>query len=185
MTPTTAADLATAVTAAARHELDEGMTKIEHCLAQLTDEQLWWRPRPEMNSIANLLLHLAGNLRQWIVAGVGGAPDTRDRPAEFADRSLAPRAHVVGILHEVIRECDAVLARVDAAQLVSPKRIQGFYMTAVGAIFHTVPHFRGHVQEIIHMTRAQVGEPYRFKFVPQGPEQTSTGGGSAAAASRK
>ena len=60
-----------------------------------------------------------------------------------------------------------------ATQLLAPKRIQGFDTTVMGAIFSCVPHFRGHVQEIIHMTRSQLGERYRFDFVPQGPEQES------------
>jgi hypothetical protein len=161
---------------AARHQLGEGLRKIEHCLAQLTDEQLWWRPRPEMNSIANLMLHLAGNLRQWIVSGVGGAPDVRDRPGEFADRSGAPKSEVFAKLQRVIRECDAVLARLGPDDLVAPRRIQGFDVTVTGAIFHVVPHFRGHVQEIIHMTREQLGERYKFDFVPATQEQISAGG---------
>src|SRR5947207_14506968 len=105
----TSQDVANAFLAGAREQLAEGMKKIEHCLAQLTDEQVWWRPRPEMNSIANLMLHLAGNLRQWIVAGVGGSTDVRDRPGEFTDRSGASKAEVLAKLKAVVGECDAVL----------------------------------------------------------------------------
>jgi uncharacterized protein DUF1572 len=168
-----AQDVSNALLSGARHQLDEGMKKIEHCLDQLTDEQVWWRPRPEMNSIANLMLHLAGNLRQWIVSGIGGAADVRDRPGEFSDRSVQPKAQVLAKLKEVLRECDAVLARLTPDELIAPRRIQGFDVTVTKAIFDVVPHFRGHTQEIIHMTRAQLGDRYRFKFVPQGPEQAS------------
>ena len=168
-------DVANALLTGARHQLSEGMAKIEHCVAQLSDEQLWWRPRPEMNSIANLMLHLAGNLRQWIVAGVGGAKDVRDRPGEFAERSGMPKAQVFEKLRHVIAECDAILAKLGPDALVSRKRIQGFDVTVTDAIFDVVPHFRGHTQEIIHMTREQLGERYQFKFVPKGPEQVSEG----------
>jgi hypothetical protein len=168
-----AQDVSNAVVMCARHQLTEGLAKIEHCLAQLTDEQLWWRPRPEMNSIANLIFHLAGNLRQWLVSGVGGARDVRDRPSEFSDRSGQPKADVLAKLKDVLRDCDAVLALLTPDELLASRRIQGFDVTVVKAIFDVVPHFRGHVQEIIHMTRAQLGDRYRFKFVPQGPEQTS------------
>jgi hypothetical protein len=170
-----AQDVSQAVLTGARESLAKGMKKIHHCLNQLTDEQLWWRPRAEMNSIANLMLHLAGNLRQWIVAGVGGAPDVRDRPGEFADRSGEPKAAVLEKLAGVVRECEEVLARLDADQLLSRRRIQGFDVTVMKAIFDVVPHFQGHVQEIIHMTREQLGEAYKFDFVPQGPEQKSPG----------
>jgi len=168
-----ATDVARAFTDAARQELTEGLSKIDHCLRQLTDEQVWWRPRPEMNSIANLMLHLAGNLKQWIVSGVGGAPDVRNRPGEFADRSGASKSDVFAKLQGVIRECDAVLARLGPDDLVAPRHIQGYDLTVTRAIFHVIPHFRGHVQEIIHMTRAQLGDRYQFDFVPQTPEQIS------------
>jgi len=58
--------------------LNSCVSKIKHCLGQLTDEQVWWRPQESMNSIGNLVLHLCGNVCQWIVAGIGGAPDVRD-----------------------------------------------------------------------------------------------------------
>ena len=72
---------------AARNSLAEGLRKVEHCVHQLNEEQVWWRPAPQMNSVANLMLHLAGNVRQWILSGVGGARDIRNRPEEFVDRS--------------------------------------------------------------------------------------------------
>src|ERR1700691_4570903 len=92
--------------AANRHTLSEGMRKIEHCVNQLTGDQIWWRPKPDMNSIANLMLHLSGNLRQWIIAGVGGEKDVRNRPKEFADRSGRPKAEILGILAKVVSEAD-------------------------------------------------------------------------------
>src|SRR5688572_15120769 len=101
--PATADDVANALTSGARHQLTHGLAKIEHCVAQLSDEQLWWRSRPEMNSVANLMLHLAGNLRQWIVAGIGGGPEVRDRPGEFADRSGASKDEVLAKLRDVVR----------------------------------------------------------------------------------
>jgi Protein of unknown function (DUF1572) len=161
---------------AARHTLSEGLRKLEHCVDQLTNEQIWWRPRQEMNSIANLLLHLSGNLRQWIIAGVGGAKDIRNRTMEFADRTNRPKSEILGIIREVVSEADAILARLTREQLNSPRRIQGHDTIVLAAIFDTIAHFRGHVQEIIHMTRQQLGEKYRFDFVPKGKEQESTGG---------
>jgi hypothetical protein len=80
----TADELAAAVGTEAANELTSALGKIKHCLGQLSDEQVWWRPRPSLNSIGNLILHLCGNVRQWIVGGLGGAADSRDRPAEFS-----------------------------------------------------------------------------------------------------
>jgi hypothetical protein len=123
------------------------------------------------------MLHLAGNLRQWIVSGAGGAPDVRDRPAEFADRSARPKAQVRAVVQAAVRDADQAIARLTADQLAQPRRIQGFDATVLSAVFDSVAHFRGHVQEIIHITRAAAGDRYVFDFVPEGPEQTSAGRG--------
>jgi hypothetical protein len=163
--------------AAASEMLRKGMHKIEHCVAQLNDEQLWWRPRPEvipqMNSIANLLLHLAGNMRQWIIAGVGGAKDTRNRPLEFSDRSNRPKAEILGQLEATVDEATAVIGRLADSDLTASRRIQSYDVNVVSALWQTVSHFHGHVQEIIHLTREQLGDGYRFDFVPKGAEQGS------------
>jgi hypothetical protein len=194
-------EIANVFLAAARETLAEGMHKIEHCVGQLGEEQVWWRPEAgnshpvthglpggevkpqagaknaasEMNSIANLMLHLAGNVRQWIVAGVGGAGDVRNRPREFADRSGQPKSELLALVKGTVAEADAVLARLTADELVAKRRIQGFDTNVTAAIFGTISHFRGHVQEMIHLTRQQLGYKYRFDFVPQGVEQESAG----------
>jgi hypothetical protein len=174
--PNSSPDVAALFVSGARASLAEGMRMIEHCVNQLDDESVWWRPGPRLNGVANLMLHLAGNLRQWIVSGAGGAADVRNRPAEFADRSGRPRAELRAILQSAVRDADAAIARLTADQLVQPRRIQGYDVTVLSAVFDSVAHFRGHVQEIIHTTRAAVGDRYVFDFVPQGPEQTAAGG---------
>lgn len=163
--------LAAAVAREAAHELDEAVLKITHCVNQLTDDQVWWRSRDDMNSIGNLLLHLCGNLRQWIVAGVGGVPDTRNRPQEFAERGPVPKAELLQRLSDTVREAQAAMHRAAADQLLAPRRIQGFDVTALGAIFHSIPHFRGHTQEIIHITRELLGDHYQYFWRPRTPEQ--------------
>jgi Protein of unknown function (DUF1572) len=161
---------------AARNNLAESMSKIEHCVGQLSDEQIWWRPRAEMNSIANLMLHLSGNVRQWIVAGVGRKADIRNRPKEFSDKSGRTKAEILGILKAVVGQADATLESLKSAQLTDARRIQGYDTTVLKAIFDCLPHFRGHAQEIIHMTREQLGDRYQFDFVPKGKEQEAAGG---------
>jgi hypothetical protein len=167
----TADDLAAAVGTEAANELRSALAKIKHCLGQLTDEQVWWRARPSFNSIGNLILHLCGNVRQWIVAGLGGGADVRDRPAEFAGRDPIPREDLLRRLEAVVDEARAVLARQTARQLVEARRIQGFDVTGLAALFDSIPHFRGHTQEIISMTRWQLGDAYKFAWAPTTPEQ--------------
>ena len=160
---------------AARNSLAEGLRKVEHCVHQLNEEQVWWRPAPQMNSVANLMLHLAGNVRQWILSGVGGARDIRNRPEEFVDRSELPKGNILSMLRSTVREADGLMEKWDLQKLGEPRRIQGFETTALEAIFDSVAHFHGHVQEMIHMTRVQLGSKYQFDFVPKGPEQESAG----------
>ena len=91
ITPTNIEQLASALGLEASHELGQALGKIEHCVNQLTEEQVWWRPDESQNSIGNLILHLRGNLRQWIVSGLGGAKDERNRPLEFSERDSVPK----------------------------------------------------------------------------------------------
>lgn len=167
----TAESLAAAVGREAANELASALSKIRHCLNQLNDEQIWWRAQPTLNSIGNLTLHLCGNLRQWVVAGLGGAADVRDRAAEFAERGPISKDELLHKLDAVVAEAKEVLVRLTADQLLETRRIQGFDVTALAAIFDTVPHFRGHTQEIIYMTRLQLGDAYKFFWLPTTPEQ--------------
>ena len=167
----TADELATAVGTEAANELASALGKIKHCLGQLTDEQVWWRSRPSLNSIGNLTLHLCGNLRQWIVAGLSGAADVRDRPAEFSERGPMPKDELLRRLEAVVGEAGAVLAGQTARQLLEVRRIQGFDVTGLAALFSSVPHFRGHTQEIVHLTRVQLGDAYKFHWQPRTPEE--------------
>lgn len=156
---------------AACAELQEAASRVEHCLRQLTEEQVWWRPRPEMNAIGNLVLHICGNLRQWIISGLGGEPDRRNRPAEFAERGPIAVETLQSQLAACVARAEDVLRGLSPARWTSRVRIQGFDVTGAGALWHSVPHFRGHVQEIIHLTRVQLGPAYTFAWQPTTPEQ--------------
>jgi uncharacterized damage-inducible protein DinB len=129
------------------------LPKIERCLERLTDEQVWWRSNEESNSIGNLVLHLCGNARQWIVCGVGGATDTRDRSQEFAERSLISRQDLHSNLKQTIGDVDKTLAVLDLSNLLQPHLIQGCEVSAVDAIFHVVEHFSMHTGQIILLTK--------------------------------
>jgi hypothetical protein len=152
-------------------ELADALDRIGHCLGQLSDEQVWRRPSAGMNSISNLLLHLTGNVRQWLVAGLSGTPDDRDRPAEFAASGGIAKAKLWETLQETVARARAVLAAQTEADWLRGRRIQGFDVTGLGAAVGSVAHFRGHTQEIVHMTRTLLGDGYRFAWVPAGKEQ--------------
>ena len=129
------------------------LPKIERCLELLTDEQIWWRANPQSNSIGNLLLHLSGNVRQWIVSGLGGADDARHRDSEFAQRDTIPRDELLSRLKQTLSEADATLAQFDPDELLETQNIQGLEVSALEAIFHVVEHFSMHTGQIILMAK--------------------------------
>ncbi len=161
---------ATACLDALRVQLAGNLKKIKHCLDQLDDEQIWWRPRQSHNSIGNLLLHVCGNLSQWILSAVGGEPDTRDRPSEFSQRGPIPKAELVRRLEDVVDRSRAVLAGLPASRLLEDRRVQGFDETVLSAIVDSVCHFTGHTHQVVYITRLQLGDEYRFEWTPSTPE---------------
>ena len=132
---------------------EEYLPKIERCAEKLTDEQIWWRPNPESNSIGNLLLHLSGNARQWIVCGLGGELDQRQRQTEFDERDGIPRDELLGKLRTTVSDVSDVLARFDPARLLDEYPIQGTTATALAAIFHVTEHFSMHTGQVILLTK--------------------------------
>jgi hypothetical protein len=134
------------------------LPRIERCLDKLTDEQIWWRANPDSNSIGNLMLHLAGNVRQWIVSGVGGEPCVRQRQQEFDERGPLPREEVLSRLKASVRDADRVLANIDVSILLDRRQIQGYDVNALEAIYHVVEHFSMHTGQIILLTKMWVGD---------------------------
>jgi uncharacterized damage-inducible protein DinB len=147
----------------ARNELRESVEKIEHCLRQLPDLELWWRPFESANSIANIILHLCGNLRQWVISGVGGEPDIRKRREEFAARSTITKDRLLDKLRQTAREADAAMARCTSDELLRTRRVQHWDVTALHAIFSSISHFVGHTHQIVYITRLRLEEKYEFE----------------------
>jgi uncharacterized damage-inducible protein DinB len=144
------------------HLSKDFLPKIERSLELLNDEQIWWRPNTESNSIGNLLLHLSGNVRQWIVSGLGGAADARDRDSEFAQREAIARDELLGRLQQTVHEADATLGRLDPDRLLDRFSIQGFDVSALEAIFHVVEHFSMHAGQIVYITKELTARDMHF-----------------------
>jgi uncharacterized damage-inducible protein DinB len=142
--------------------LDDYLPKIERCLEELTDEQIWWRANEESNSIGNLTLHLCGNARQWIIAGVGSQADTRERDAEFGQRELIGRDELLSLLKSTLAEIDKVLRALDPATILDRRQIQGHDVDVLKAIFHVTEHFSMHTGQIIMLTKMITAKNLRF-----------------------
>jgi uncharacterized damage-inducible protein DinB len=145
--------------------------KIDRCLDRLSDDDVWWRPNEASNSIGNLVLHLCGNVTQWILGGVGRRPYERRRQEEFDKRGQIPRADLAARLKKVVAEADDVLAGVTAETLVSHVKIQGYDGTVLAAIYHVVEHFAMHTGQIILITKARTGGDLQLWKPPSGPAE--------------
>ena len=142
--------------------MKEYLSKIEKCVGILHEDDLWWRGHETDNGIGNLILHLSGNVRQWIISGIGGAKDMRERQKEFDERRQIPKAQLLEKLRETLREADKVLAAFDAGKLLEVKHVQKYDVTCLYAILHVVEHFAGHVGQIIYVTKMRRGIDLRF-----------------------
>lgn len=140
----------------------EYLPKINACVERLGDDDLWWRPNEASNSVGNLILHLAGNVRQWIVVSLGGAPDTRDRAAEFAARAGATGAELLSNLEAVLHQADRTLEQLDRTRLEERLTIQGHEVTVLEAVYHVVEHFAMHTGQIAYITKLRTGEDLGF-----------------------
>jgi hypothetical protein len=147
---------------AAADKLAENMGHIETCITQLPADAVWMRDSENENAVGNLLLHLEGNVRQWLLSGIGGAPDTRDRSSEFSARSGGPAAALLTNLRRTVDDALNVIRTLPHDRLVEPISIQGYDTSVLAAIFHVVEHFSGHTYQIILLTKRATREDLGF-----------------------
>src|SRR5689334_24069315 len=147
---------------ASAYILNDYLPKIERCLEKLTDEQICWRANEESNSIGNLILHLCGNARQWIICGVGAPPDNRNRDAEFAQREMIPRDELLTLLRSTLDEVQSTLLDLNPSLLLDRRKIQGNDVELLEAIFHVTEHFSMHAGQIFLLTKLLTATDLRF-----------------------
>ena len=140
----------------------EYLPKIEECLNQLSDDDVWWRAHETNNSIGNLMLHLSGNIRQWIYHHVGEKEFHRERDKEFSERTHIPRVELIEHLRSAVRDVDAVLATLPNEKLMKYYDIQKYHVTGLEAILHITEHFSYHVGQIVYITKLRNGKDLKF-----------------------
>lgn len=143
-------------------KLEEYCSRIQDCLGKLSDEQIWMRNSDSQNSIGNLVLHLTGNVRQWIGFGVAGQPDTRQRDAEFAARGGVQPGLLIEKLRSTVSDGAAIITALSTQQLAERTTVQKYTMTKLEAIYHVVEHFSGHTGQIIFATKLLTGDDLGF-----------------------
>lgn len=145
----------------------EYLGKIERATASIGDEAYWWRPNARSNSIANLLLHLRGNLGEWVLAGLLGEPVERHRSAEFAAREGARGVELVAELAAVVERCRAGVRGLSEQELARPRRIQTYEVDGYAALFHAVEHMSYHTGQIVMLAKSLAPPEVEIEFYPQ------------------
>jgi uncharacterized damage-inducible protein DinB len=159
-----------ALTAAIRQDAISGLkkyrTRIVQCLEQLSEDDIWWRPNAASNSAGNIVLHLCGNVRQWVISGLGGAADVRERDKEFAEHGPIPRRVLFERLNKTVEEACQTIDKVPAAAFLQEFDIQGYRVTGLAVIVHVYEHFSHHAGQIIYLTKLRRGEDLNFTQLP-------------------
>jgi uncharacterized damage-inducible protein DinB len=157
-------------------KLTQLASRIQDCLRRLSPEQIWARSNDNQNAAGNLVLHLCGNVRQWIISGIGGAPDVRQRDREFSARG-GPEAHeLTRRLKATVEEAVAVLNSLPLERLAARVRIQAYELTVLEAILHVVEHFAQHAGQVLYFTKLATGQDlgyYKHLSAGTAPPPTS------------
>lgn len=136
--------------------------RLRTCVAPLSPEQIWWRPNDASNSIGNLILHLNGNVGQWLVASFNKDEDKRNRPAEFAAKEGATAHELLAKLGATLDAAAAVLDRLTVEELLAPYEIQGYHVHGLDAVYRVVEHFALHYGQIVYVTKNLTGKDLGF-----------------------
>ena len=134
-------------------KLNQLTSRIEDCMSRLDENQVWQRGSQPENSAGNLLLHLNGNVSQWILKGVGNRPYDRDRDAEFAATGGVSKDELVTRLRQTIASANEVIGGLTRERLTETVRIQYFDVSVCEAVYHVVEHFSQHVGQIMFLTK--------------------------------
>ena len=134
------------------------MPKLRRIVEMLSEDDIWWRPNEVSNSVGNMLLHMCGNLGQWVVSGAGGAPDDRDRPREFSERGPIPKADLMEKVERMADHVDRVLADLGEATLLDRLTVQKFDVSRLHAIYHSIEHFGYHLGQIAYVAKLRNGK---------------------------
>ncbi|MFN5910700.1 MAG: DinB family protein [Bacteroidota bacterium] len=141
---------------------DESYTRIYRCLSMIRDEDLWRQPQRNVPSIGNMILHLCGNARQWILSGLGGKPDNRDRDQEFVPNQKIKKSEMIFLLENLKMNLRQTISDLPEEELAKELVIQGFNVSGYSAIIHVLEHFSYHTGQITLLTKLWSGSDTGF-----------------------
>lgn len=142
------------ITEVKRRLFGESIPRIKKCLAQLSEEEIWWRPNAETVSAGNLVLHLCGNVRQWVLSGLAQQPDHRERHAEFDEKGPIPIETLIAKLDQLEKDVTVALDQLTPEDLTQTYNVQGFKETGMAILIHVTEHFSYHTGQITWIVKA-------------------------------
>ncbi len=159
----TDSELAALFLASSRKRLvNEHWPRLKACVEPMTVEQIWWRPNEASNSVGNLVLHLNGNVTQWLITSFNRDEDKRNRPAEFAATGGLTAAELLDRFGATVTAAEDVLNRLTVEDLLAPYEIQGYKTNGLDAVFHVVDHFGLHYGQIAYIAKNFTGKDLGF-----------------------
>ena len=142
--------------------LNKYWPRLKTCVEPMTVEQVWWRPNEASNSAGNLILHLSGNVTQWLVTSFNKSDDRRNRPEEFAANGGLTATELLSHLGATIAEAERVLSRLTVEELLASYEIQGYHMRGLDAVYHVIEHFSLHYGQISYIAKSLSGKDLGF-----------------------
>jgi len=132
----------------ALYRMDESTRMIQKSLDEISEEELWLKPNESLNSIGNLILHLCGNITQYIISSLGETEDIRNRDLEFSTNAGSSKSEIFGKLEDTVGTAKRVIFDTSIEQLLKTRSVQGFSFSGVGVIIHAVEHYSYHTGQI-------------------------------------
>lgn len=145
------------VNVCARFLVDEFLPRIYKCLEHLSEEEIWIRSNKDTPSVGNLILHLSGNVHQWILAALGGEEDTRNRSSEFDEKTQPSKSELLDLISGIVNQSKHVLMKLNSDNLLKKYQVQAFEDTGIGILIHVVEHFSYHVGQITYFVKSRKG----------------------------
>ena len=133
--------------------LNEYTEKVEKCLEEVNEKEIWIRPNESSNSIGNLILHIHGNITQYIVSSLDNHEDMRERDREFDIRNGYDKSELLGMLTSLMSEIKDIIYNLSENDLLKVRSVQGFKLSGLGIIFHVVEHYSYHTGQIAFWTK--------------------------------
>jgi uncharacterized damage-inducible protein DinB len=133
--------------------IDENTVKVKSCMKALDENEIWFHPNAHVNSVGNTILHLCGNIRQYVISSIGGKTDIRERDLEFSTRGGSTNAELVLKLSETLEEAKSVIISATEENLLRQQVVQKTSYSGIGIIIHITEHYSYHTGQIILLTK--------------------------------